>query len=252
MIFGYFANIAVPRIGELSRCGALNKTEKIPVDKLFATVIVERSVDVFSLFILLGVLLLTKFSFFGDFFDKSVVEPILHKFEIKQLPFVFLIIGIAIFASLVFLAIYFKDFLKKNKLIVKTYHFAKGIFEGLWSVRHMKRKWAFVFSSMLIWFIYLLMTYVVFFSIPATSHLNLLDGLFLLVAGGLGQAAPVQNGFGVYHGIVASALTLYGLDFNSEGLVYAIISHESQTLMIILLGIISLVYLFFKKKKAQQ
>lgn len=249
VMLGYFANIAIPRIGELSRCGALNKTDKVPVDKLFATVIVERSVDLLTLLFLLGILLVAKFSFFGSFFDQSIVEPLLNKFEIKQIPIIIIVLVFFFISTLLFLIFYFRDFLKRIKPFAKTYNFAKGILLGLVSVKDMKQKWLFIFLSLLLWFIYWMMTYVVFFAIPATSHLTMIDGLFLLVAGGLGQAAPVQNGFGVFHGIVASALTLYGLDFNSEGLLYAIINHESQTLFTILLGLSSFVYIFFVSRK---
>jgi uncharacterized protein (TIRG00374 family) len=248
---GYFANIAIPRIGELSRCGALNKTEKVPVDKLFATVIIERSVDLISLLILMGILLVCKFSFFGNFFEKVVINPLYQKFNIHHISGIVVFFFIIFLCSLVFLAFYFKDFLKKNKLIVKTYHFAKGILDGLLSVRKMQQKWMFVFLSALIWFIYLLMSYVIFFTIPATSNLTLIDAMFILVAGGLGQVAPVQNGFGVFHGIVASALLLYGISFD-DGLLYAIIGHESGTIFMIVMGIIAMIYMFFANKKSKQ
>jgi len=248
---GYFANIAIPRLGELSRCGALNKSDNVPVDKLFATVIIERSVDLLSLLTLMGLLFLLKFSFFGNFFEKVVLNPLYQKFDIHHVSGVVIAFVIIFFCSLIFLAIYFKAFLKKIKYVVKAYKFGKGILEGIFSVRKMKQKWMFVFTSILIWFIYLLMTYVVFFSIPATSNLTLVDAMFILVAGGLGQAAPVQNGFGVYHGIVASALLLYGISFDN-GLLFAIIGHESSTLFMILFGVLAMIYFFFIQRNKMQ
>jgi glycosyltransferase 2 family protein len=248
---GYFANIAIPRLGELSRCGALNKSDKVPVDKLFATVIIERSVDLLSLVTLMGLLFLLKFSFFGNFFEKVVLNPLYQKFDIHHVSSVVVAFVVIFFCSLVFLVIYFKAFLKSIKLVVKAYNFGKGILEGIFSVRKMQQKWMFVFTSILIWFIYLLMTYVVFFSIPATSNLSLVDAMFILVAGGLGQAAPVQNGFGVYHGIVASALLLYGISFDN-GLLFAIIGHESSTLFMILFGVLAMIYFFFIQRNKMQ
>ena len=49
LMVGYFANLAIPRLGEVSRCGALSKAESIPFNKLLGTVIVERVIDVISL-----------------------------------------------------------------------------------------------------------------------------------------------------------------------------------------------------------
>jgi len=249
---GYFANIAIPRIGEITRCGTLNKTDKIPVDKLLATIIVERAVDVITLLLLLVVLLIAKFSFFGHFFNTSVMQPLLSHFDLSRVPLAVIIIVVAAIVAAISTLFFFKEFIKKIKPVHKTYTFAKGILKAVFSALKMKRKWEFIFLSLLLWGVYWLTTYILFFSISATSHLSMLDGLFILVAGGLGQAAPVQNGFGVYHGIVASALTLYGIDFNKDGLVYAIISHESQTLLMVLLGVISFLFVMFISRKNKQ
>ena len=70
----------------------------------------------------------------------------------------------------------------------------------------MKKRGAFIFHSIFIWANYWAMTWVVVFALPTTSHLGLMDGLFLLVIGGLGMAAPVQGGIGAYHWIVSRGL----------------------------------------------
>jgi hypothetical protein len=45
VMIGYLTNTAIPRLGEVTRCGILSKYEKIPLSKSFGTVIVERSLD---------------------------------------------------------------------------------------------------------------------------------------------------------------------------------------------------------------
>ena len=52
LMFGYFANLALPRIGEVARCGVLYSKEKIPVDKLLGTVIIDRAFDLLTLALL--------------------------------------------------------------------------------------------------------------------------------------------------------------------------------------------------------
>ena len=245
---GYLANIAIPRIGEVSRCGALNKTDKIPVDKLFATVIVERSIDLISLIILMGLLLVFKFSFFGGFFETSVINPLCQKFNIHNITWIALVIALLFLMILGTLIYYFRESLLKNKIVLAAFKFGKGILEGIFSIRHMKHPFLFIVFTVLIWLTYLMMTYVIFFSIPATQSLTIVDALFILVAGGLGQVAPVQNGFGVFHGIVASALMLYGISFD-DGLLYAIIGHESSTLFMIIIGLLAMFYTFIYRKR---
>ena len=56
LIMGYLANLAFPRMGELARCTALNKSDKIPVTKLLGTVIAERVVD-----LLIGLNIFTRY-----------------------------------------------------------------------------------------------------------------------------------------------------------------------------------------------
>ena len=70
------------------------------------------------------------------------------------------------------------------------------------------------------------------------------DGLFLLLVGSISIAAPVQGGIGLFHIMVASALTLYGFDKNEFGLIFATLQHESQAIFIIILGFISSIFLY--------
>jgi hypothetical protein len=93
------------------------------------------------------------------------------------------------------------------------------------------------------------MTWVVVFAIPATSHLEMMDGLFLLVIGGLGMSAPVQSGIGAYHWIVSRGLVAVYTGITLEdGLVFATITHESQSLTAIILGLISFTLIFRKRR----
>ena len=49
LMIGYIVNIVFPRAGEASRAGVLSKTEKVPFQKGFGTILAERAVDVFML-----------------------------------------------------------------------------------------------------------------------------------------------------------------------------------------------------------
>mgnify|MGYP003861030813 FL=1 len=59
---GYFTNMFIPRAGEIARCTSLNQTEKIPVDKLFGTIIIERVIDFIFLFSLIFLTIILKFN----------------------------------------------------------------------------------------------------------------------------------------------------------------------------------------------
>ena len=117
----------------------------------------------------------------------------------------------------------------------------------------MKNNGWFVFHTFLIWFLYFLMTWVCFFCLESTAHLDMKAGLFVLVIGGLGMSAPVQGGIGAYHYIVSQGLQLFGVSA-TDGIVYATLVHTTQTLLVVVLGIFALVMLFItgKKKSANE
>ncbi|MCK5691279.1 MAG: flippase-like domain-containing protein [Bacteroidales bacterium] len=251
LMVGYLSNYALPRLGEVTRCVTLGNKEEIPVDSLFGTVIIERVVDLLMLMLILLVLLFSWMEKFGAFFGEQVLQPMQKKLlELFGGTLVFwMIIGIAIL--LVFLLLYlFRKRLERFSLVRKIGDFLKGIQLGLKSIYRMKRKWEFVLHSVLIWFLYILMTWVVVYALEELSGLTFIDGMFLLVIGGLGMSAPVTAGIGAYHWITSRGLMfVYGFSLET-GSAYAILAHESNSLLTILLGAISYMILMLSRKKS--
>lgn len=248
LMVGYLTNLAVPRMGEITRCGVLNKTEKIPFDSLVGSVVLERIFDFLFLLLAVVIVMLVRIDFFGSFIYKNVLEPInisvvgmLHSTAAILLAALVIIIVVAI------LYLYRKQ-LDKIRFVGKFNSLLKGFLHGIKSGLKMKRRVAFVIYSALIMGCYWMMSYTMIFAIPETASLSVVDALFLFVLGGLGWAVPVQGGFGAFHIIVASGLTLYGIPFDS-GIIFATISHEAQVLFMIILGFISLGFVFLKTNK---
>ncbi|MBK9399624.1 MAG: flippase-like domain-containing protein [Bacteroidetes bacterium] len=112
------------------------------------------------------------------------------------------------------------------------------------SITKVKNKGLFLFHSLFIWTMYFMMSYLCFFALPETTSLGPSAALFIMVLGGIGMTAPVQGGIGTYHLLVSQGLLLYGLS-ETDGLVYATMSHAIATLLLILLGALSMISLFF-------
>ena len=53
------------------------------------------------------------------------------------------------------------------------------------------------------------------FSIGKTNHLSLIDGVFILVLGGIGMVIPTPGGIGSYHAIVMIGLAVIGVGYIS-------------------------------------
>jgi uncharacterized protein (TIRG00374 family) len=249
---GYLANFAFPRLGELTRCVSLSRAEKIPVDKLFGTVIVERVIDLIMVMILMLTLIVFRFDFFGTWLNENIYIPLVDKLN-ETLGGAWILLVALAGIPLIALAIYylFREKLSKVNIIDKLKSFIKGIFDGLKTIYKLKRRGAFIFHSFLIWFCYWAMTYGAVFALPETSVLKPMDGLFVLIVGSFGFIIPAQGGIGAYHLITALGLTLYQIP-REAGLTYATITHGAQMIMLILLGLISFMILFSFQRKARR
>jgi hypothetical protein len=249
LMTGYLANIALPRIGEITRCVALGKKEKIPVDQLIGTVVVERTIDFLSLLTIMIILIVTSGEQIGLFFKESILVPIQQKiFSLFGVTWILWVILFSLGLISLFLMIRYKKNLRKIRFFSKMFDLARGIINGLKTITNLKRKWEFIFHTLFIWINYALMTWVVVFSLESTSHLTFADGIFLLVIGGLAMSAPVQSGLGAFHYIISRGLLFVKGIPVEDGLVYALLTHESQLIFVAIIGTISFFIIFRKDK----
>lgn len=250
LLTGYLVNFGLPRVGEFTRCVALGKKEKIPVDKLFGTVIAERAFDFISMLIILFLLLILRNEIMVSFLRDYVFAPLRDKMiDIFGFSSLFLIIISFTLIASAYALYHFREEVQKVRIFNKASEFLKGIINGLKAFLTMENKIEFIFHTIFIWVNYTLMTWVIVFMIPSTEHLSLADGIFLLVIGSLAMTAPVQGGMGAFHWIVSRGLlVVYGIPLE-DGLVYATLSHESQMLLIAVLGTYSFYRIYKKGKK---
>lgn len=249
---GYLANLAFPRLGELSRCVVLGRKEKIPVDQLFGTVLIERAFDIITLLGIMFAVLLTSSDKIADLLNESIFYPLREKFSnlfgVTWVMWVALLLVALL--SLYFIYRYRKN-LRRFKVFGKIFDVAKGVINGLKSVTSLERKGEFIFHTALIWFCYAMMTWVVVFAIKSTSDVTFAEGIFLLVIGGLAMSAPVQGGLGVFHYVISRALvTLKGVSLE-DGLAYAVLTHESQLIWIAIAGTVSFLLIFRKNNEKE-
>lgn len=245
LMIGYLANLAIPRIGEVTRCATLSRVEKVPFNSLLGTVIIERIIDVLCLLLCILFVAMTEYDRLINFLNQNIFNPLTRKFT-SAINSPLVIITIASVLILLFFLIFRKKE-KTNKISGKISSLLIGIVNGIDAVRKLKSPLAFIFHSVLIWVMYYLMSYTCFFALEATSSLNWHASLFVLVVGGMGMSAPVQGGIGAYHLLVSQGLMLYGLT-QEHGLAFATLLHTSQTLVVIILGGLAFLYLSLKRK----
>ncbi len=247
VMIGYLANLALPRLGEVTRCGVLNKYEKIPINKTIGTVIAERSIDMVMFILLFFINLYIFFDKLEKYVDEKVYKPLADKFNFSE-EYTFLIyVAIAVVLAVGMLFLMIRKYLRHFNLYQKLKELLQGFWHGLWAVTRIKRPLLFIFQSLLIWVLYFFMIYVCFFCIPETSHLGVGAGLSLLIFGSIGIMI-VQGGIGIYPAIIAETLILYNIT-NTTGYALGWLTWTAQTLMIVIAGIISLVLLPMLNKK---
>ncbi len=236
VLVGYLVNLTIPRAGEVARATVVSKYENIPFEKAFGTIVSERIADVIMLLSIIG----TAF-----FLQTKLLTSYLFKESDSNTNILYYLL-----ISLVILGFLFFRLIKKstNPIIQKVQKFVYGLIQGVISIFKMKNKWAFIFHTVFIWTMYVLMFYVVTFALPETRHMAFGAIMVGFVVGGLSMALT-NGGLGTYPVFVASAITLYGINQNSA-LAFGWIMWTAQTVMVIVFGGLSFLLLpVYNKEK---
>ncbi len=248
VMVGYLANLVVPRMGEVTRCGILKKTNEVPMTVSIGTVVAERVIDFFTLIVLVILGFIIEFERLNEFLTGFVYEKAALVGDNLFSLYIIAGIGLALLLIVFLLIRIFRKKIQKHPLFLKIRSFSKELVLGITSIRRIDQKVAFWLSTLVIWLMYFLMSYVVIFALESTSALGLGAGIALLIMGGLGMAAPVQGGIGTFHALVAAVLVLYGIN-EADGQVFAFLLHTSQTITVIFVGSISLIISLVIRKK---
>jgi len=242
---GYITNFAIPRAGELARCGVIAKKTGLPFETVAGTVVLERSVDLLSLVLVLAGVLLFFWDSFGGFINAQILSSFQDKISAELI-----ITAVAIFfAFATFMYIIYK-YRKSHPILHKFTRLIKGVIEGIISGFKMPQKWLFLAYTLLLQVCYWLMSYATILAFPeVSSGLGAADALFLMMVGSFGWVIPVQGGIGAYHLIISLALySVYGIS-QTTGVIFATISHGSQSITMVLCGAISLLAFTLYRRK---
>ncbi|NJW52939.1 lysylphosphatidylglycerol synthase transmembrane domain-containing protein [Salinimicrobium oceani] len=232
---GYLANLGIPRSGEVLRGATLSTYEKVPFDKAFGTIVSERIADLTML------LIITIFGFLIQ------TEHLITYFSTNNInPFV----SIGILLAIIFCGILFLNLVRKSshRFMQKIREFARGLLEGMRSILRMKKKKEFLFHTLFIWLMYLLMFYIIKFAIPETHSLTIAGFMAAFIVGSF-AISTTNGGIGVYPIAMGAVLLLFGIN-QQAGEAFGWIMWGSQTLMVLVLGGFSLLFLpIYNQKK---
>jgi uncharacterized protein (TIRG00374 family) len=241
--FGYLMNLTIPRSGELARSTALYGVEKVPVDKSFGTIILERVVDLLCMIGFLALTLAFKYDAILAFYDFAIKKE--GGDTGGSSLWIWFVLAVGILAAVLFFTL--RKTLERIAFFGKIYSIVDGLLQGIMSIFRLNQPIKFILYSLAIWICYFLAAYLVCFSLPETSGFNVADGFFIIVVGTLGMMVPASGGIGAFHfalkvGIGALFLSM-GKSFEEGaevGLAYAFISHTMQLVIMAVMGFISI------------
>ena len=230
IFLSYAANLVLPRVGEVSRCGVLAKYDDVSFSKSLGTVVTERLIDTLCILLITGVTFLVQMPVFFRFFEETGTKiPSLVHLVTSPWFYVslFSVVGMCV---LLYYLLRMLSFFEKVKGV------ALNVWEGVLSLRDVANVPLFLLYTLLIWFCYFLHFYLTFFCFGFTAHLSVLAGLVMFVGGTFAVVVPTPNGAGPWHFAVITMMMLYGVNATDAG-IFALLVHGVQTLRVIVLGV---------------
>ncbi|MDO5510499.1 MAG: lysylphosphatidylglycerol synthase transmembrane domain-containing protein [Weeksellaceae bacterium] len=237
----YFWNLIIPRSGEVARCTTLYATEKVPVNKALGTVISERLLDMICLGIFGILALILQFGAFVKFFEDTI-----GTYDLATITIYLSILGILGIGTFIALW-YVRHKIQKLKYFNWFKNLLMGIINGMQSILVMKDRGLFILYTIGIWVVYFLMTYILVFALPETSHINLSQGLFLFLVGGLGMVVPASGGIGSFHAAMRLGFVILGMS-PELGVTFGFLVHTPHMFLSLISGLFAMGYLAMQRK----
>ena len=226
----YAANLVIPRVGEVSRCGILSKYDNVSFSKSLGTVVTERLIDTVCILLITGVTVLLQAGMFSAFFERTGTRTASFAHLFTSTNFYITLLCIGILGG-------FGIFLIQRLAIFSK---VKGVLENIWkgciSLREVKNPPLFILYTLGIWACYFFQFYLSFYAFSFSAPLGWTAGLVMFVVGSIAVAVPTPNGAGPWHFAVITMMMMYGISKDEAG-IFALIVHGIQTFLLILLGI---------------
>lgn len=249
-IFGTYAlNLLFPRLGEIWRCTYIAGREHKSFTEVVGSMVADRLSDT----IMVLVLTLLAFVVAAPAIEAFLVKYPIGKGIVDALSnprtWILVIGGVALICAIFI-------FGKNWSPIAKTRKAIAGIWHGFASVATMRGKWAFIGYTFAIWGCYYIQLYVAFFAFPFTADLcresslafGLTPCLVAFVLSSIGMAVPSNGGLGPWNIAVMFGLAVYGIS-DAQGTAFSMLQWSGQTVMLIILGIYTMVYISLDRKK---
>lgn len=231
VMIGYFFNLLVPRMGEVSRCGFMTKYEKIPLEKALGTVVAERVADSLILLSIIGTLFLLQLEQL-----MNVIASMGGGSSEGKMVGIAIKLSVVVIIGGILLTFIFRS---EHRIALKIKQILRGLWEGMISILKMKDRWSYIGHTLFIWMMYIATFYVCLYSIEGVGEVSFIGAMTTFVAGSI-TVVISPGGIGFYQKAVQASLVLYGISLVA-GLAVGWIMWLSQIIMLIFFGVLSLI-----------
>ena len=249
-IFGCYAlNLIFPRLGEVWRCTYIARERKARFTTVLGSMVGDRLCDT------LMVLSLTVLAFI---LSRHAIESFMVKYPVGR-DIASMVAqgwfwgGVAILCAGVWCLFRFGG---NIGIVKKIRGWIAGLWEGFAALWKMKGKWRFLALTFAIWGCYFIQLYVAFFAFGFTRDLcarpglafGLVPCLVAFVLSSIGMAVPSNGGLGPWNIAIIFGLAVYRIG-ETEGTAFSMVVWSAQTVMLIMLGVFTMIYVSKKESK---
>ncbi len=252
-VFGCYAlNLLLPRVGELWRCTFVARRSRTQFTTVMGSMVADRMADSVMVIMLILLTFVLAAPALASFMAKYPVgENILH---MLYSPAIW-IAG----ASAIGIGWWLLHRFRDTAFVGKLRKWSKEIWKGFAVTATMPGKWRFLLLTVAIWGCYFVQLYVAFYAFSFTKALchqpglgfGLLPCLVAFVFSSIGMAVPSNGGLGPWNIAIMFGLAIYGVA-DVEGAAFSILQWSGQTVMLILLGIFTAIWIGATSSKSSQ
>lgn len=246
-IFGCYAvNLVFPRLGEFWRTSYMAGVCGAPFSMVFGSMVADRLADTLAVLLITATAALAASGAMADFASHSDFGAKLQALVHSPWP---------VLVALLCVAALFWLYRSHGRAAMAVKRFVRRMWAGFAAIFTMPHRPLWLLLTLGIWGAYYLSMYLSMLAYPPSAAVTLQAGplcvLVTFVFGSLAMAVPSNGGIGPWQFAIILALSgIYGLS-HTDALTFATINLGATTLLTILLGIGTFIYIGFSKKFAK-
>ncbi len=243
-VFGCYAlNLLFPRLGELWRCTYVSRKGKASFATVLGSLVADRAADAVAVLFMFLLALAVAFGAIEAFMDRYAVGRDMLALLRDPMAWTVAVAALVLVLALLML-------LRNTRLVRRGLELIAKVWAGFATVLTMKGRLKFILLTVALWGCYYVQLYVAFFAFDFTARLcessalayGLIPCLVAFVLSSVGMAIPSNGGLGPWNLAIMFGLSLYGVT-DSEGVAFSMLQWSGQTVMLVLLGIYTMIYI---------